>query len=206
MKTTTEIIAREGWKAIGIGIVALILCWFFSWECLGFLATLVVLSLLYFYYNPERIPQDTASDVIIAPLDAKITQIESQEEWIYLELKKPPCFCGLLRMPFEGNVKIVKNIKGLLGGNDNISQKTTLEFKKDSEKTQLPINSQIKMELYPSSSQYSFYFENSSFKIIDRIGFFLQGKIKMYLPKKTELKVNVGDIIRGGSDILGYLH
>lgn len=204
MKTTTEIIAREGWKVIGIGIVALILCWFFSWECLGFLATLVVLSLLYFYYNPERIPQDTASDVIIAPLDAKITQIESQEEWLYLELKKPPCFCGLLRMPFEGNVKRFENIKGLLGGNDKIAQKITLKFEKDLHKESLK-NPQIKMELYPSSSSYSLYFEDSSFKIASRIGFFLQGRVKMYLPKKTELKASVGDIIRGGSDILGYL-
>lgn len=99
MKTTTEMIAKEGWKPIGVGLLLLLLSGLFGWKIFAFLCLLVTLCLMYFYRNTERIMEDNASDSLLSPLDGVIKNIENKSDGIYLQISKPICFCGMLRMP-----------------------------------------------------------------------------------------------------------
>ncbi len=199
MKTTTQIIAKEGWKPIIITLIVLFFCWLFGWEIIGFLAFVFLFCLAYFYYNPERIAQDISEGVILAPLDGIITGIENQEESILIQIKKPICFCGMIRMPFSGEAKKAYHIHGLANAQESTGEKVCLEFKKD--------HTQASLILYPKICPRNVfvYFCNSSFKEGERIGFFLKGNAKLQLPKNVEIKVTIGDKIQASSSIMGYI-
>ncbi|WP_104721662.1 phosphatidylserine decarboxylase [Helicobacter mesocricetorum] len=202
MRTTTEIIAREGWKALGIGASILLISWLFSWGFLAWLAFIFLLGALYCYYNPERIPEDMADNLILSPIDGKVESIEKTDNAICLEISKPIYFCGLLRMPFEGNAKEKEKIYGVLNASPTIGERTLLEFFH----THLGIK--VQMLIYPKSYCHNLhlYFGESKFKIAERIGFFLKGSVKIDVPLNTELKVSVGDRIFAGCSALGYVY
>lgn len=199
MNTTTQIIAKEGWKPITITLIVLFFCWLFGWEILGFLAFVFLLCLGYFYYNPERIAQDISQGVILAPLDGIITNIENQEESIVIQIKKPICFCGMIRMPFGGKAKKAYHIHGLPNAQESTGEKVGLEFKGQ--------DIQASLTLYPKICLRNVfvYFCDSSFREGERIGFFLKGNAKLELPKNVEIKVSIGDKIEAGSSIVGYV-
>ena len=197
MKTTTQIIAKEGWKPIIITLIVLFFCWLLSWKFIGFLAFAFLLSFLYFYYNTERIAQDISEDVILAPIDGIITHIENQEDNLSITIKKPICFCGLIRMPFNGVAKKVYHIRGLANAQESTGEKICLEFGKPKNHTSLI--------LYPKICPRNLfiYFSDSNFREGERIGFFLKGIAKLQLPKNVEIKVSIGDKILAGSSIVG---
>ncbi|MDE5602432.1 MAG: hypothetical protein K2I71_00705, partial [Helicobacter sp.] len=175
MKTTTEMIAREGWKPLAIGIIILLISWLFSWEFLGWLSFFFIVGVLYCYYNPERIPEDVADNLILSPIDGRIENIEKTDNEIFLEINKPMYFCGLLRMPFEGSVKEKEKIHGVLNASPIVGERILLEFFH----THLGIKMQ--MLIYPKIYSYNLhlYFGESKFKVIQRIGFFLNGKARI---------------------------
>ena len=201
MRTTTEIIAREGWKPLVIGVIVLLLSWLFSSGFLGWLAFIFIVGVLYCYYNPERIPEDIAENLILSPIDGKIENIEKTDNGIYLEIDKPLYFCGLLRMPFEGSMKQKEKINGVLNASPIIGQRTLLEFFH----TQ---GMKVEMFIYPKAyrNNLHLYFGESKFKVTQRIGFFLKGKARIGIPLNTELKVSVGDRVFAGSSALGYVY
>lgn len=201
MHTKIEIIAKEGWKSIGITLAFLILCYLLGWHLVAFVTLIFLCCLLYFYRNFERIADDISEDVLIAPLDGKITKIETSNGKTLIVFAKPICFCGLIRMPFLGNAKLSRKTNGLFGGNERLSFKQEIVFfKKDSQ------DSQALLRIYPQNCIHNLYlyFMDSKFRSLDRIGFFLMGKAILELHKNIELKVNVGDRVYGGKDVLGY--
>ncbi|EES88814.1 hypothetical protein [Helicobacter canadensis] len=199
LKTTTQIIAKEGWKPIIITLIVLFFCWLLSWKFIGFLAFVFLLSLLYFYYNPERIAQDISQDVILAPIDGIITHIENQEDSLLITIKKPICFCGMIRMPLNGMAKKLYHISGLANAQESTGERVCLEF--------MGSKTCISLILYPKICLRNLfiYFCDSKFREGERIGFFLKGMAKLQLPKNVEVKVSIGDKILAGSSIMGYI-
>ena len=133
MKTTTEIIAKEGWKPIILALLGLLIVWWLGWTILSVLFAILVVCLAYFYRNSERIPEDIADDCVLAPLDGVIKNIENKEDGIYLSIKKPICFCGLLRMPVAklgkaGEVLRVEHIKGLKNSDEITGERIKIAF------------------------------------------------------------------------------
>ena len=80
MKTTTEIIAKEGWKPIILALLGLLIVWWLGWTILSVLFAILVVCLAYFYRNSELIPEDIADDCVLAPLDGVIKNIEKKED------------------------------------------------------------------------------------------------------------------------------
>ena len=199
MGTTTQIIAKEGWKPIIIALVILFFCWLVGWKFIGFLAFLALICFVYFYYNPERIPQDLSENSILAPIDGKIVNIENQHDGIYLEIKKPICFCGMIRMPFEGEAKEKLMIQGLYNGKEATGEKIILDFK--------GVCGDSSLVLYPKICLRNvyLYFFDSKFRMGQRIGFFLNGRAKFKLPANVEIKVSIDDRIYAGSSVIGYV-
>ena len=201
MNTTTEIIAKEGWKCIAISAIIFIVCLYLSWDILAFIVLLVLVSLLYFYRNFERVADDISEDVLIAPIDGKITGIQTEGEKTLITFYKPICFCGLIRMPFFGSAKQSGKINGLFGGSERLSFKQEITFYQHEKE-----DSQVLLKIYPQNCIHNLYlyFMDSKYRLLDRIGFFLMGKAVLEIQKNIELKVNVGDRVFGGKDVLGY--
>ncbi|CAM2893896.1 hypothetical protein [Helicobacter burdigaliensis] len=202
MRTTTQIIAKEGWKILSIVGVIFLLCWLLSWNVPGWISLITFVCLLYFYYNPERIPQEDSKDAIIAPLDAKVKKIETKEDGIYIELMKPICFRGLLRMPFSGYATKEQEVFGLLNAKENNGEYVKIKFCKNEE-----IDAHnLELKLYPTIYSYRISLCPKQLeKLGQRIGFFLSGKAVIKIPLNTELKVFENDRIYAGQTLMGYI-
>lgn len=212
MKTTTEIIAKEGWKPIILALLGLLIVWWLGWTILSVLFAILVVCLAYFYRNSERIPEDIADDCVLAPLDGVIKNIENKEDGIYLSIKKPICFCGLLRMPVAklgkaGEVLRVEHIKGLKNSDEITGERVKIAFNSaiaPNESEILESNTTLFLTLYPKYfSQLALYLWDSNFKLGERLGFFLNGNAILQIPLNSELRVNINDTIIGGKTLLG---
>lgn len=212
MKTTTEIIAKEGWKPIILALLGFLIVWWLGWTILNVLFAILVVCLAYFYRNSERIPEDIADDCVLAPLDGVIKNIENKEDGIYLSIKKPICFCGLLRMPVAklgktGEVLRVEHIKGLKNSDEITGERIKIAFNSTiapNESETLESNTTLFLTLYPKYfSQLALYLWDSNFKLGERLGFFLNGNAILQIPLNSELRVNINDTIIGGKTLLG---
>ena len=170
------------------------------------------MCLAYFYRNSERIPEDIADDCVLAPLDGVIKNIENKEDGIYLSIKKPICFCGLLRMPVAklgkaGEVLRVEHIKGLKNSDEITGERIKIAFNSaiaPNESETLESNTTLFLTLYPKYfSQLALYLWDSNFKLGERLGFFLNGNAILQIPLNSELRVNINDTIIGGKTLLG---
>ncbi|WP_299549356.1 hypothetical protein [uncultured Helicobacter sp.] len=203
MKTTTELIAKEGWKPLGVALLAFLFAWLLNWDFLAFVFLIVVLSIAYFYRNLERIAEDIADDCVLAPLDGVIKNIQNKEDGIHLSIKKPICFCGMLRMPLArlgraGEAVELERVIGIKNGDEIIGERVKIAFKRDNESKK-----RLYLTLYPKNfSQLVLYFWDLDFKLGERLGFFLSGNAELVMPLNSELKVNIGDKIYAGQTLL----
>lgn len=212
MKTTTEFIAREGWKPISIVLFLLLIGLFIS-KVFGLICLIVLACLFYFYRNSERIVEDDADDSILSPIDGIIKNIENKPDGIYLQINKPICFCGMLRMPLAnlgkyGEALEIEHIKGLRNGDNITGERITIAFNRETNQNNLKTLDKhtLYLMLYPQYfAQISLYLWDSNFKLGERIGFFLNGNAVLKIPLDCKLKVNIDDKILGGKTLLGTL-
>ena len=209
----TEIILKEGYPFIlpifFIFLFSLIMTNNFWWQFLWFS---LFASMLYFFSNPERIPEEEGEDVIVSPADGEIIQIIETKEPFFTnkEMIKISIRLGLFdnhiqRSPIEGYLKESKYIHG--------------EF--------LTLSSEKASEL---NEQNRSLFENNRFSVVTNqiAGFFTrriitfvnEGKINLsqrygmiifgsqvdiYVPKETTMKVIVGQKLKAGESLIGLV-
>lgn len=194
MKTTTQIIAKEGYKNLSFAFIALVLCLFFNLKFFALICGILFLILLYFYRNSERIAESIEENAIIAPLDGVIKDIVKSENEVKIIVKKPICFCSLLRTPFKCEIAKVYEVNGLANGDLTLGERVKFNiYNKDCE---------MGLTLYPKGISQVVFYEKNGFRFIERFGFFLSGSAILELPKNIEIRSKIGDRIRGGETLI----
>lgn len=204
--TSTEIIAKEGWKYVGIfAILFLIsLCMgFFEWVFLSLL-----LITIYIFRNPERIPAEDDKTALLAPNDGNISNIskiilQDGGEFIKLEIRKSLFSVSLLRAPIASTISNTKRIHGLfLNIEDKLSKKlgerAIITLKSDSKSIFLIARAGF------FSRSIDLFKSIGPLKFAQRFGLLLDGSIELLLPIDMRIKVSVGDDVRAGESVLGY--
>jgi phosphatidylserine decarboxylase len=207
----TEIILKEGYPFIfvtgGIFVLSLLFRFDTFWQIFWFI---VSSFMVYFFLNPERIPDENGEDVIISPADGEIIGIAETKEPFFTnqEMIKISIRLGIFdnhiqRCPIEGVLKETKYIHG--------------EF--------LALSSQKASEL---NEQNRTLFENNNFSVItnqiagfitrriivwqkegnislaQRYGMIMFGsQVDIYVPKETNLKVIKGEKVKAGESMIG---
>ncbi|MDO7252325.1 phosphatidylserine decarboxylase [Helicobacter cappadocius] len=201
--TSTQIISKEGYKGIFIiAIFAIIFLWL-GWSLFIFLSFLCLILWIFAFRNPERLPEDKFNPILTAPIDGKIIEVFNKEGFICIVIDVDWLDVGILRAPIDVLEYDICKRNGLF-----------LRFGEDELKNHL--NTQIffsskekysfKIELYPEIFSSTTFYNKSAFSINDRIGFMKLGKLKLFFPAKfLDLKVNVGDKIKGGQTLIGYI-
>ena len=114
--TTTQIIAKEGWKVCGIVFVLFL---FAVWaHFAAFFMLVVLLFLLFIYRNPERIPAEDDPLAVIAPIAGKITEInrsidEFGKKSLYIKIRSLPLDVSMVRSPAAAVLSSAKTTYGL---------------------------------------------------------------------------------------------
>ena len=209
----TEIILKEGYPFIfvtgGIFILSLLFRFDTFWQIFWFVITSFM---LYFFSNPERIPDESGEDVIISPADGEIIEIVETKEPFFTnqEMIKISIRLGLFdnhiqRSPIEGILKEQKYIHGefLALSNEKASElneqnRTLFENNKFS-----VVTNQIAGFI---TRRIVSFVNEGKINLAQRYGMIMFGsQVDIYVPKETTIQVIVGEKIKAGENIIGFV-
>jgi len=204
--TTTQLIAKEGWKYLFFTIVLFVLSlWFdmFSWVFF-----VIVIFTGYLFRNPERLPAEDDDMAILTPCDGTISAISkskhsNSEEYIKVEIQKSLLEVSMLRAPTKMSIKSTIRRHGLfLSTNTLLSKKlgerVSLVCRSDYSELFININAGVysrKIDLFKTIGPL---------KSAQRFGLLVEGDVELYLPLDSRVKVAVGDEVKAGESVLGY--
>jgi len=209
----TEIILKEGYPFILATAIIFLISLIFRFDVIWQLVWFGIMAcMVYFFLNPERIPQETGEDVIISPADGEIIEITTQKEPFFTntEMIKISIRLGFFdnhiqRSPIEGILKQQKYIHGeFLALNSpkaselNEQNRTLFENNKIS-----VVTNQIAGFI---TRRIISWLNEGDVELAQRYGMIMFGsQVDIYVPKETILKVIVGEKIKAGETLIGFV-
>jgi phosphatidylserine decarboxylase len=213
MSKKTEIILKEGYPFIGTTGLVFLISILFRFDTFWQIFWLVIFGfMVYFFLNPERVSDEDGEDVVVSPADGEIIEIVETTERFFTNqnMIKISIRLGLLdnhiqRVPIQGILKESSYIHG--------------EF--------LSLNSDKASEL---NEQNRTLFENNRFSVVTNqiagfitrriVNFIPEGQVRVsqrygmimfgsqvdiYVPKDITLKVIVGEELKAGESLIGFI-
>ncbi|WP_456480741.1 phosphatidylserine decarboxylase [Nautilia sp.] len=208
----TEIILKEGYPFIfasgGLFLLSLIFHFGVFFQILFFI---IFAFFVYFFRNPERIPEDESKGAVISPSDGEIVEITETvapltgEEMVKISIRLSVFDVHVQRSPIEGEITAKEYIHGLF----------------------LSLNSDKASEL---NEQHRVLFSNGSRVVVNQIAGFvtrrivdfgLFGKVKLaqrygmimfgsrvdlYVPKSAKIKVTEFQKVKAGETLIGFVN
>ncbi|MCE3047176.1 hypothetical protein [Helicobacter kayseriensis] len=190
-------IAQGGKKG---ALILLGLCIFsaiLSFEFLACLFLILFALWVFAFRNPERLATHLSENIFLAPADGKIVEICAKGDKTKVVIEVGAMNVGVLRSPIAiKNYQLSKSCGVPLffsKKRDFFSPVSSLSF--------LGHSICITQNLFRIEPFYS----QGEFERGERMGFVKAGRVEMQI-QKIELKVNVGDRIKGGESVIGYLN
>ena len=208
MKNNLLPIAKEGFRHIGLSILAFIVLAIVDLELLEFLSFLTLLFFIYVYRNPERITPNFEQMSVVSPVDGVLTSIEEleNEEYAYkLEINSSYLNVSLLRSPISS---VIDNIDVKHGArlsqtsllSRDINEKVELIFK-DTHENKIKISHMLKQS-----------FDDIKLDVItkqnlvqgSRYGLMVNEITTIYLPQNFRVNVSIGQELNASQSLVGY--
>lgn len=210
--TTTQIIAKEGWKYLITFGVLFLLAKLFDIDFLEFLFFILFLFSAYVYRNPERIAEEDDEFAIVAPADGKIKKIEKIHEDKYINkqmllvsIESSVLDASITRMPTSGKIKKTAKKHGLFLPLSSL--KAPLLNERASMVCETPMGEILITQIAGIFSPSIDIFKTiGSFKSASRWGVMIDGETRLLLPLESRIKVSIGDSVKSGESILGYFN
>lgn len=203
--TTTQLIAKEGWKYLTFSFLLFALALFFNF--LSWVFFLIFIFTAYLFRNPERLPAEEDILAILAPADGTISSISKvsvgKKEYIKVEIQKTLLDSSLLRAPTSMNIISSKKRHGLflpMGSllYDVLGESVQITCKSKNSDLLIKINAGMfsrRIELFKTIGPL---------KYSQRFGLLLDGSVELFLEVDSRIKVVIGDKIKAGESVLGY--
>ncbi len=209
----TEIILKEGYPFIIVSLIIFLISLFFSFPLIfqiGFFA--LFLFFVYFFRNPERIPEDNSSNAIISPSDGTIISITeaispiTKKEAIKISIKLSLLDVHVQRSPIEGEMSAREYIHGeFLFLSDEkaseLNEQNRVLF--ENELAQVVVN-QIAGFI---TRRIIMFRDLGPIKLAERYGMIMFGsQVDVYLPKNSIIKVTEFQKVKAGESLIGYIN
>jgi phosphatidylserine decarboxylase len=205
-------VASEGWPFIIPLAVVTALLFAIGWKNTGAVVLVLTLFVLFFFRDPERtVP--AGGGVVVSPADGKVIVIKDIFEPTYLkqDVKQISIFLSVFnvhvnRSPIDGTVELVKYNPGkfLVASVDKASL--------DNEQTSMIIaNGKNKILVKQIAGLIArrivcYAKAGDAIKRGERYGLIRFGsRVDIFLPKDAEIKVKLGDRVKGARDIIGVM-
>ncbi len=205
-------VASEGWPFIIPLAVVTALLFALGWKNTGVVTLVLTLFVLFFFRDPERqVPG--GKGVVVSPADGKVIVIKDIYEPTYLkqDVKQISIFLSVFnvhvnRAPVEGTVELVKYNPGKF--HVASVEKASL----DNEQTAMVIaNGKDKVLVKQIAGLIArrivcYAKAGDAIRRGERYGLIRFGsRTDIFLPKDAEIKVKLGDRVKGARDIIGVL-
>ncbi len=205
-------VASEGWPFIIPLAVVTALLFAFGWKNTAFVSLALTLFVLFFFRDPER-PVAEGAGVVVSPADGRVIVVKDVYEPTYLkqEVKQISIFLSVFnvhvnRAPLSGTVEVVKYNPG------KFHVASVDKASLDNEQTAMVIaNAQRKILVKQVAGLIArrivcYAKPGDAIKKGERYGLIRFGsRVDIFLPKDAELKVKVGDRVKGARDVIGVL-
>lgn len=205
-------VAAEGWPFIVPLTIVTTVLFFFGWKNAAFVSLVLTLFVLFFFRDPERVIPSGAG-VVVSPADGKVIVIKDIYEPSYLkqEVKQISIFLSVFnvhvnRAPISGAVKVVHYNPGKF--HVASVDKASLE----NEQTAMVIVSGTHKILVKQIAGLiarriiCYAKPGDTIKAGERYGLIRFGsRVDIFLPRNAEIKVRLGDRVRGAQDVIGVL-
>jgi phosphatidylserine decarboxylase len=205
-------VASEGWPFIIPLVLITVLLLAFGWKNIGCVSLALTLFILFFFRDPDRsVPE--GKDVVVSPADGKVIVVKDIYEPDYLkqDVKQISIFLSVFnvhvnRAPCGGTVETVRYNPG------RFHVASVDKASLDNEQTAVVItNGKYKVLVKQIAGLIArrivcYAKPGDTVKTGERYGLIRFGsRVDIFLPKEAELKVKVGDRIKGARDIIGVL-
>jgi len=209
----TEIILKEGYPFVLTTGILFVISLIFRFDAVWQIGWFITFAfMVYFFLNPERIPDESGDDVIISPADGEIIEIiETKEPFfinknmIKISIRLGLCDNHIQRSPIEG---VLKESKYLHGEFLALSSEKASELNEQN-KTLFENNkmSVVTNQIAGFITRRIVNFENEgNIKLAQRYGMIMFGsQVDIYIPKNTNLKVIVGEKVKAGESLIGFI-
>jgi len=208
----TEIILKEGYPFIFISGILFLISLFFKFALFSQLLLLAVfLFFVYFFRNPERIPEDESEGAIISPSDGEIIEIIQtkapivNKEMIKISIRLSLFDVHVQRSPINGEITAKEYIHGMfLNLNNNkaseLNEQNRVLFKNSSEIVVNQIAGFITRRIVD-------FDKIGSVKLGERYGMIMFGsQVDLYVPKNAKIKVTEFQKVKAGESLIGFLY
>jgi phosphatidylserine decarboxylase len=205
-------VASEGWPFILPLAAITILCFMLGWKYPAWTLLVVTLFVLFFFRDPER-PAPGGKNIVVSPADGRVIVIKDVYEPDYLkkDVKQVSIFLSVFnvhvnRAPYGGVVEIVKYNPG------KFHVASVDKASLDNEQTAMVIaNGQQKILVKQIAGLIArrivcYARPGDTVTRGERYGLIRFGsRVDLFLPRDAELKVKVGDRVKGARDVIGAL-
>ncbi len=214
MKKPIIPVALEGIPFIGFSAFLTLLAAVLQYQIVVGVGVFLTGFCLYFFRDPERVsPAD--EDAFVSPADGKVIIIEKiyDDRFVQDHVYKVSIFMNVFnvhvnRIPFGGTVKNITYSPGKFysadsdkGALENEACTLTLETKKGHTYGMTQVAGLIARRIVCWAEVEDHFRTGERFGLI-RFG----SRVDLYLPLKTNLEVTVGQKVKAGETILGYLN
>ena len=213
MKEPRSPVAQEGYPFIFFAAFLTILFAIIRYDIFAFVSLATTAFVLYFFRDPTRTCSEE-KDLMVSPADGKVIIIEKifDERFLKEHVYKVCIFMNVFnvhvnRMPYCGKVTNIHYAPGRFysadsqrGGLHNEYCAVTLKSDTGCRMAVVQIAGLIARRIVCWAQL------GDQFKRGDRFGLIRFGsRVDLYLPLKTQLEVKVGQKVRAGETIIGYL-
>lgn len=205
-------VASEGWPFIIPLVIVTTLLFAFGWKNTAYVSLVLTLFVLFFFRDPERAAPE-GKGLVVSPADGKVIVVKDIYEPDYLkqDVKQISIFLSVFnvhvnRFPLEGTVEAVKHNPGKfhVASVDKASlanEQTAMVIASGKHKV---LVKQIAGLIARRIVCYAR--PGDAIRTGERYGLIRFGsRVDIFLPKDFELKVKVGDRLKGASDVIAVL-
>ena len=213
MRTKTEIILKEGYPYIAVTGGLFLISLLFRFPLLLQLLFFAVFAFMVFFFrNPERVPEDESLGAVISPSDGTVLEITNaispitNKEAIKVSIRLSLFDVHVQRSPIEGEMSAREYIHGtFLSLNSpkasELNEQNRVLF--ENNLSQIVVN-QIAGFI---TRRIVMFRDLGPVRLAERYGMITFGsQVDVYLPLNTSLKVTEFQKVKAGETLIGYVN
>lgn len=202
----TFVVSKAGHKHIAIAAAFFILFTLLGWGFFKFLSLLALAFFIFVYRNPEREIPYFQNGSLVSPVDGKVTAINTLDNGYEVVVKSSLFDTSILRAPFLSKIKSFHIRRGARLSTDIrksmfLNEKLEVEFE-DNKKNVVYVGHILDNSIDDITANFHLDQDMNQGK---RYGVMTKGKTIIKLPLKARLSLHVGEKVRAGETLLGYI-